>query len=604
MAECILVLGPHCDSDRREPAPENGDFWLAYDEKYIYFAARLEDKEPEKISATERQKNASFDRDDFVGLTIGLGGYQNDFESFQFNPLGTSSLSLAGGSAAKIEWQGEFESAARITPMGWEGEARIPWQLLQLNGFVKGDVRFNVYRIMPRRTNAYVFGKQSPQHPEDQPLWDGVEPPRPKHDSTLHLLPYGYLGWDPDSGYLANGGLDFKTELPGRIGIAGTINPDFRNIEQSVIPLSFSRFELLADETRPFFLEGSQYLNTPLFASQRIGDFDFGANVHGALNARMSFGLLNTFDFGRNRSSVVSTSYQFDSTWSGNLSATSLETRDQRNEAVAANLAYSRGAFYAEASTANSSDREVGQGGQYAASAGYYDERLSVGVSAESTTAGFFPALGYAPETDYKGFTAYSGYNQSLSRGWLERWSVSASGSSYVRQNGEFYSNSLSASGRLSLRNGVSLRVSGSRGRYLEDRDYSTSIGISYPTFVAPLSVNLSATRARFAGSPYRSWSADIGYIVGSKYSLSLTHQHQDYLGSRDQTVFGLSAKIAIDQEIGFRLLDRPNSTNWYLTYRKSGGRGAEYFLIVGDPSASEFRGSLVLKGTFPIEIR
>ncbi len=47
------------DTNRRQPAPENAEFWLTYDQEFIYFAARLEDKEPSKIRAVERQNNVS-----------------------------------------------------------------------------------------------------------------------------------------------------------------------------------------------------------------------------------------------------------------------------------------------------------------------------------------------------------------------------------------------------------------------------------------------------------------------------------------------------------------------------------------------------------------
>jgi hypothetical protein len=52
------------------------------------------------------------------------------------------------------------------------------------------------------------------------------------------------------------------------------------------------------------------------------------------------------------------------------------------------------------------------------------------------------------------------------------------------------------------------------------------------------------------------------------------------------------------------RFVRRQNDYNIYFSYRKSGGRGAEYYVILGDPNAQSFRTSLVLKAVFPIEIR
>lgn len=45
------------DADTNQIAPEGGTFWLGYDQKYIYFAARLIDPHPESIHATEYATN-------------------------------------------------------------------------------------------------------------------------------------------------------------------------------------------------------------------------------------------------------------------------------------------------------------------------------------------------------------------------------------------------------------------------------------------------------------------------------------------------------------------------------------------------------------------
>jgi hypothetical protein len=47
-----------------------------------------------------------------------------------------------------------------------------------------------------------------------------------------------------------------------------------------------------------------------------------------------------------------------------------------------------------------------------------------------------------------------------------------------------------------------------------------------------------------------------------------------------------------------------PGGTNWYLSFRQSGNRGAEYYLILGDPNAVSFRTSLILKAVFPFSLK
>ncbi len=258
------------------------------------------------------------------------------------------------------------------------------------------------------------------------PIWGVRDAPKVKYRPDLKLLPYAYLGYDPDRGHLVNGGLDFKTELPGRISAVGTINPDFRNIEQSVLPLSFSRFELLADETRPFFLEGSEYVMSDIFASQRIGDFDFGLNVNGALSSKTSFGLLNTFDFGRTFASVGKLSHRFSDKLGMRTSITALETPDTHNHAGSTAISYSDGPFYLGAAAGRTWDSMQGKGDQWTLETGYSTERMYASVFYSSVQQSYSPGLGYTPEVDYKGPSYFVYYNQPLKGGPVEEWSINA----------------------------------------------------------------------------------------------------------------------------------------------------------------------------------
>ena len=54
--------------------------------------------------------------------------------------------------------------------------------------------------------------------------------------------------------------------------------------------------------------------------------------------------------------------------------------------------------------------------------------------------------------------------------------------------------------------------------------------------------------------------------------------------------------KLARDQGIGGRLVRLNKHTNWYLSFRRSGYGGTEYFLILGDPNSQSFSRRLVFK--------
>src|ERR1051325_1102563 len=102
------------DTQDGHAAPEPMQFWLAYDENYIYFAARLGDRNPKSIHAEQYQTNVNLSGDDNVALMLDLNGSLADFNIFGINSRGATSLMLAGGRADKREWSGEFVAAGRV----------------------------------------------------------------------------------------------------------------------------------------------------------------------------------------------------------------------------------------------------------------------------------------------------------------------------------------------------------------------------------------------------------------------------------------------------------------------------------------------------------
>src|SRR3989442_7844492 len=242
------------DADTNQVVPEGGRFWLAYDPHYVYFAARLTDPHPESIHATEYATNVDLSGDDSVRLSLDLSGSLSDFNDFEINPRGATNVRLAGGRAAKREWSGEFVARARVTAQGWEAEARIPWQIMNLPGPGRREIRFNVSRFVPRTQRRSVFGYTGGGRLVDTPRWADVALPAPSHVRTLHLLPYTFGGVDPAAGGIARSSLDLKAPLAENVQLVGTGKPDFRNIENQIPSLDVSPLERLAREPRPFFL--------------------------------------------------------------------------------------------------------------------------------------------------------------------------------------------------------------------------------------------------------------------------------------------------------------------------------------------------------------
>ena len=83
-------------------------------------------------------------------------------------------------------------------------------------------------------------------------------------------------------------GVDVKMVPRDAVTLDFTINPDFSQVESDEPQVTVNqRFEVFFPEKRPFFLENSDYFNSPLtlFFSRRVRDPQFGARMTGKIGS-------------------------------------------------------------------------------------------------------------------------------------------------------------------------------------------------------------------------------------------------------------------------------------------------------------------------------
>ncbi|MFY9233066.1 MAG: DUF5916 domain-containing protein [Fimbriimonadaceae bacterium] len=591
------------DEDTGERAQDNMRFWLAYDENYIYFAAKVFDSQPSTIRATEYRTNVSLSGDDAINLELDLSGSLADFNQFGMNPRGATEIDLAGGRAAKREWSGEFISQGRITSEGWEVEARIPWRIMRLPTSGVRTIRFNVGRQLQRTQRDYAWQFTGGGNSDRAGKWTGVEIPKAPFERTIKLLPYAYAGADEDE-HIVNAGLDMKTNLADQITLIGSINPDFRNIENAILSLDFSRFERLGDETRPFFQEGSSYLESALFASQRISSFDAGLNMHGKLSDKISFGLLNTIDFGEQNSFVGNFSYDPNSTDSYRVTATSLSTPGLDNEGYLVRYNKVLGPVSVFLRNMGTQDSINGDGIYNTASMNYSKKGLDLFAGWDAVSENFLPRLGFAPERDYKGPNVGVSWTKPYSSGPIREIGAHAFYQDYERFDGGHYRETLFSLLSLAFQGGIGLSLSQVQEDFLGTFDRLNTVRLGFPRGNPYRNISLEYDWGRLAMEDYRSIGLGIAYRPIDKLQLTASYQAVDHFERSDQGILGWNYDMGRDSYFSGRMVKRDDDWNIYLSYRKSGNRGAEYYLILGDPNAQTFRTSLILKVVWPFEIR
>jgi len=600
------VEGLH-DGNTGAPYADSGTFWLAYDKDYIYFAARLIESEPGKIRATEYRTNVGLFGDDFVELDLDLSGSLNAFNNFRINPQGATSIEIAGGRAAKREWLGAILAKGRITANGWECEARIPWKSMDIpRGGRQGgrrDVRFNIGRFIAKnqRILSYVFVPQT--QAALMPTWAGVELPEPEVDRSLKLLPYGYIGYDPKTNGVFNGGIDMKTALTDQINAVGSINPDFRNIENSILSLDFSRFERIANESRPFFQEGQQYSGTQIFLGQRIKEFDAGINTYGRINDKTSFSVIGTSRFGKESDAIFNVTQDPNPNTSIRVSATDLERPGFSNSSHLIRLSQNYGAFNFFLRNMGSRDTILGAGQENDFNVSYNKNGFTGSVGYSRADKNFSPKLGYVQEVDFSGPSGFFGYSKNFDKGPISDFDVSIFGLSYDRMDSSFYRKEFGTGFSATFRPGIAVTV----GTYVADfegsKDSLYSYGLAYPRGNPYNNISVQLDQGRQAGLSYRSITASTSYRATKKLQFNLREQHVDYDGASDQMIFTTAWDLGGDRSIAGRFVRQNDKTNAYLAFQRSGNVGVEYFMILGDPNATTYRNALTFKVVVPFSI-
>ena len=300
---------------------QNSEFWVAYDDEAIYFAAKFYDNRPDSIMARLVRRDFIWG-DPSDGCVLYLDSYRDKRSGYFFyvSAAGTLADGLIENDVKQpndLTWDAVWEGVPHINNNGWSVEMKIPYSQLRFN---KEDMQvwgINVERFISRRfeTDMLVYTPRNEsgftsRFPDLVGMKDITPPTR------IELLPYvvgkaEYIGSDPNdpfnSGheYSPGVGLDVRAGLGSSLTLNGTINPDFGQVELDPAVVNLTDVESTFEEKRPFFTEGVSiyrfgrggtnnnvnfnWPTTNIFYSRRIGrspqgslpDFDYADKPSG-----------------------------------------------------------------------------------------------------------------------------------------------------------------------------------------------------------------------------------------------------------------------------------------------------------------------------------
>jgi len=299
------------DPAEGEPASERTAVRFVAASDGLWIGIHAYDREPSRILHAQLRRDTGMNTDDAVQLM--LSPLQDKRSGFLFSVNANGAMTdaeIVSFESENTDWDGVWDSRARITADGWVAELFIPWQSLRYRADQSAwDV--NVRRHI-RRKNEDVLWRawrrtEGIRFLEKAGVVDGFAalPPR----ATIELRPYvSSTGTSTTRDYASDGsftpsapaglkgafGLDAKLAPSRSTTLDVTTNADFSQADVDRQVINFTRFPLFLPERRPFFTEGAGIFafgrtqETQLFYSRRIGLAGDGSAIPVLAGARLS----------------------------------------------------------------------------------------------------------------------------------------------------------------------------------------------------------------------------------------------------------------------------------------------------------------------------
>jgi len=280
--------------------------YLGYDKKNLYIGISCFDSDPKAIRASLTQRD-KVQGDDEVTIYLDTFNDKRRAFVFQVNAYGVQSdgiyteTSRRGGGYRRIDfnWDTFFLSDAHIDDQGYTVELAIPFKSLRFP-----STQFQVWGLQIMRTirrkNEEIYW-----HPRSRDVngflvqsgileIDGLI----EKGRNFEIMPVLTGLKQSDEKFNPEAGLNLKYGITSNLTTDVTYNPDFSQIEADIPQIDVNqRYALYYPETRPFFLEGKDFFDTPLelVYTRKMVNPQWGIKLTGKAG-KTSIGFLSTYD--------------------------------------------------------------------------------------------------------------------------------------------------------------------------------------------------------------------------------------------------------------------------------------------------------------------
>jgi hypothetical protein len=284
-----------------QPASEDTEVRIVYDDQAIYIGVTLHDADPSQIVTTDTSRDADLGQQDSFQMVFDtFHDLQNGFV-FGTNAVGVEyDAQIRGLGNPATDWDGSWEVRTRVGETAWVAEFRIPLRTLRY-GAPPQTWGVNFRRQMPRGRETSYWAPLARIYNLNRLSSAGqltrLQLPAPRN---LKLLPYVVGSANRDFvqrrplDTAGEWGFDAKVGVTPGLNLDLTYNTDFAQVEVDTQQINLTRFNLRFPEKRAFFLENAGLFRIgtgnelDLFFTRRIGIADNGGLVPIVAGGRLS----------------------------------------------------------------------------------------------------------------------------------------------------------------------------------------------------------------------------------------------------------------------------------------------------------------------------
>jgi hypothetical protein len=277
-----------------EPATEESEVRVVYDDQAIYFGAFMRSPDPRRIIINDLKKDFETRSEEIFGVVLDTFHDERNGYQFATNAMGAKwdAQMVGEGREVNTDWDGIWFVKTKIVENGWYAEIQIPFRTLRFSNADPQTWGINFLRRI-RHNNEDTYWSPLPRIDRIYRVslagtLEDLQGVKPGHD--LRIKPY-VLG---SANRLISGDSrgDFDAGVDAKYGVTSgltwdfTVNTDFSQVEADEQQVNLTRFTLFFPEKRDFFLENSGVFQFGPGDFRQLGGGGGGGGLGGRQNSQ------------------------------------------------------------------------------------------------------------------------------------------------------------------------------------------------------------------------------------------------------------------------------------------------------------------------------